>query len=179
MDFSTRPLAPHPDEALPVPATFTLTSNDAADGDTLPQAQTAAGGSRSPHLKWSGFPPETRSFLLTCFDPDAPTPAGFWHWMVVDLPASQTELPAGAGISDLELEGAAFHLCNDTGEAGFFGAAPPAGDREHRYVFSVYALDTDSLEVDDEATPTRAFFTSLQHVLARASLTLTYAEPAQ
>ncbi|MDO5721049.1 MAG: YbhB/YbcL family Raf kinase inhibitor-like protein [Actinomycetaceae bacterium] len=178
MDFSTRPRAPHPDAALPVPATFTLTSNTAKDGDPLPQALTAAGGSNSPHLAWSGFPAETQSFMVTCFDPDAPTPAGFWHWMIVDLPASQTELPAGAGVSDLELDGPAFHLCNDAGEAGYFGAAPPAGDRAHRYVFSVYALDTDSLQVDDETSATRAFFTSLQHVLARASLTLEYAEPA-
>lgn len=175
MDFSARPLAPHPDEALPVPAVFHLASDDATDGGPLPPAQTAAGGSHSPHLKWSGFPAQTRSFLITCFDPDAPTPAGFWHWVIVDLPATQTELKAGAGTSDLEPDGAAFHLCNDAGQASYFGAAPPAGDRAHRYVFSVYALDTDSLEVDDETTPTRAFFTALPHVLARASLTLTYA----
>lgn len=175
MDLSSRPLAPHPDEALPRTETFTLTSDTVRDGETMPPAMTADGGSTSPHLKWSDFPEQTRSFMVTCFDPDAPTPAGFWHWAVVDIPASITELPKGAGTSDLELDGPAFHLRADHGEPSYYGAAPPAGDRPHRYVFTVYALDVDTLELDDEATPTVASFTALFHTLARASLTVEYA----
>lgn len=177
MDLSARPLAPHPDDVLPPVPTFTLTSTAGSNGDPLPLAQTATGGSVSPQLSWSGFPAHTQSFFLTCFDPDAPTPAGFWHWGILDIPAEQTELAENAGVSDLELDGPAFHLPNDTGEASFFGVAPPAGDRPHRYVFTVHALDVDSLDLPDDTTITTASFYALFHTIARASLTLTYREP--
>lgn len=178
MDLHARPLAPPPDEALPPAPTFTLTSTAGSNGDPLPHAQTAAGGSISPQLSWSGFPAETKSFFLTCFDPDAPTPAGYWHWAILDIPAEQTELPENAGYSDLELDGPAYHLPNDTGDANYFGAAPPAGDRPHRYVFTLHALDVDTLNLPDHTTPTTASFYALFHTIARASLTLTYQEPA-
>lgn len=173
MNLLDRPLAPHPDEVLPPVPSFTLTS-DSISGSQLPLAQTAAGGSVSPHLRWSGFPAETESFFVTCFDPDAPTVAGYWHWGILDIPVSQTELPENAGVSDLELEGPAFHLLNDAGEPSFFGAAPPAGDREHRYVFTVHALDVDSLDLDDDTSITTASFQALFHTVARASLTFTF-----
>ncbi|MDO5034675.1 MAG: YbhB/YbcL family Raf kinase inhibitor-like protein [Actinomycetaceae bacterium] len=174
MDLNSRPLAPHPDEALPKLPTFTLTSNTAQDLGEMPEPQTANGGSVSPHLSWSGFPAETQSFFLYCFDPDAPTPAGYWHWGIVDIPANVTELEEGAGESDLHLDGAAFHLINDAGEPSYYGANPPAGDREHRYVFTVYALDVPTLELDDETTITTASFNALFHALAKASITLTF-----
>lgn len=104
MDLYARPLAPHPDQTLPPVPSFTLISETAEADSTLPATQTAAGGSISPHLKWSDFPAETESFFITCFDPDAPTPAGYWHWGILDLPASQTELAENAGFSDLELD---------------------------------------------------------------------------
>ena len=85
-----------------------------------------------------------------------------------------THLEAGAGASDLMLDGPAFHLRGDAGEASYFGAAPPVGDRPHRYVFTVHALDTDSLGLDDDATPTMASFVALEHTIARASLTVTH-----
>lgn len=174
MDLDSRPIAPHPDEALPKLPTFTLKSNAANDMQVMPAAQTAPGGSVSPHLSWSGFPAQTQSFFLYCFDPDAPTPAGYWHWGIVDIPAEITELNEGAGESDLHLEGPAFHLLNDAGQASYYGANPPKGDREHRYVFTVYALDTPSLGLYDDATITTASFNALFHALAKASLTLTF-----
>ncbi|WIK64983.1 YbhB/YbcL family Raf kinase inhibitor-like protein [Gleimia hominis] len=174
MDLNARPQAPHPDEALPPVPTFTLTSTSGEDGAVMPPSMTAAGGSNSPQLKWSGFPAETESFVVTCFDPDAPTLSGFWHWAIVDLPASITELPEGAGESDLTLDGPAFHIRGDSGEASYYGAAPPQGDRPHRYVFTVYALDTPSLELDDDVTATVVSFNALFHTLARASLTFTF-----
>lgn len=171
----TRPVAPDPYASLPAVPSFTLTSSTLVDGAAMPAEHTAEGGGTSPQLSWTGFPTSTRSFLVSCFDPDAPTPAGFWHWTVVDVPAEVTELDVGIGESDLMLDGAAFHVRNDGGGYDYTGAAPPAGDRPHRYVFAVHALDVDSLDLDAEASPTAVAFTALFHTVARATLTVTHA----
>lgn len=174
----TRPIAPDPYALLPAVPSFELTSEDVAEGRELDAEQTAAGGSVSPQLSWSGFPEQTQSFLVSCFDPDAPTPAGFWHWSVLDLPAGTTSLDRGQGDSDLMLSGAAYHVRNDGGSYDYTGAAPPAGDRTHRYVFAVHALDVDSLELDPEDSPTKVAFTALFHTIARATLTPVFTESA-
>lgn len=163
-----RPVAPEPYSLLPQVPSFELTSTDITEG--APMDDRHAGESVSPQLSWSGFPEGTKSFLLNVFDPDAPTPAGFWHWSVLDLPVTTTSVPTGFG-SDPQ---GALVLRNDVGSADYTGAAPPPGDHVHRYVFAVHALDVESLELPAEATPTVAAFTSLGHVLARATLTGTY-----
>jgi Raf kinase inhibitor-like YbhB/YbcL family protein len=158
----------------PVPA-FTLTSTDVAEGEQLPTPQMsgmfgAGGEDRSPQLAWSDFPAETRSFVVTMFDPDAPTPSGFWHWAVADIPASVTELPTGAGSADGgNLPAGAFQLPNDARLAQYVGAAPPPG-APHRYYIVVTAVDVDSLGVDKEATPALLYATLSGHTLARALL---------
>src|SRR5699024_8194013 len=107
-------------------------------------------------------------------DPDAPTPAGYWHWVAVDVPAEVTSLEQGAGESDLGLPGAAFHVRADGGTLGYEGAAPPPGDRPHRYIFAVHALGVDTLGLSNEESPTKVAFTALFHTLARARLTPTF-----
>ncbi|ACQ80541.1 PEBP family protein [Beutenbergia cavernae DSM 12333] len=173
MNFD-RPLAPAPYDLLPPVPAFTLESDDIADGQPLADTFAAGGDNESPHLRWSGFPATTQSFVLSCFDPDAPTPAGYWHWTVVDLGAETTELERGAGASDLMLPGAAFHVRNDGGGHEYAGAAPPTGDRAHRYVFAVHALDVDTLDLEPEHTPTAVAFHAVFHTVGRALLTATY-----
>lgn len=170
-----RPLAPEPYAQLPAVPTFALTSQDVADGAPMAEGHTGAGGSVSPHLAWEGFPDGTRSFVVSCFDPDAPTPAGFWHWTVVNLPAGTTSLPTGAGAADgTTLPEGAFQTRNDGGSIGYTGAAPPPGDRAHRYVFAVHALDVERLDLDPSDSPTKVAFMSLFHTIARATLTPTF-----
>jgi hypothetical protein len=173
-----RPLAPSPYDLLPPVPGFELVSDDIREGARLPEAQAGdwvGGGNISPHLRWSGFPPGTAGFAATCFDPDAPTGSGFWHWAVAGLARSVLELPRGAGGPSGEgLPPGAFQLRNDTGRPGYMGAAPPQGDRSHRYVFAVHALDLARLDVSPGATPAVLGFNMVFHTIARATLTATY-----
>lgn len=170
-----RPVAPDPYSLLPQVPSFTVTSPDFEDGGQLPEAQAYGGGNTSPALAWSGAPEGTKAYAVSCFDPDAPTPSGFWHWFVVGLPAEVSELPAGAGmIGGGMLPEGAVVLRNDFGTRDFGGAAPPPGDRPHRYQFVVHALDSDSLGLSPEDSPAKGSFVMLGHTLARGMVTATY-----
>ncbi len=169
-----RPYPPDPYEFLPAAGTFLLTSDDIADGRPIPAVHSASGGNVSPQLAWSGFPPETKSFVVTCFDPDAPTACGYWHWCVVDLPASVSALARGAGKSDHTLPGG-FHGLTDADTRAYYGSAPPPGDHPHRYMFVVHAVDVASLGLRPGANPTVVAFNLAFHTLARARLTVTFA----
>lgn len=171
----TRPVAPDPYTLLPAVPAFTLTSPDVRNGDRLDVAFTTDGEDVSPALEWDGFPETTRSFVVSCFDPDAPTPAGYWHWTVVNLPATTTSLPRGAGGADgALLPPGAFQVRSDGGVVGWEGAGPPEGDRPHRYIFAVHALDVAQLPLDEDASATVVAFNALFSTVARATLTATY-----
>jgi Raf kinase inhibitor-like YbhB/YbcL family protein len=173
--MADRPQNPY-DFLAPVPS-FTVTSTDIRDGETIPAAHRSgifgAGGSDiSPQLAWSGFPEGTRGFVVTCYDPDAPTAAGFWHWAVYGIPASVTELPTGAGSPDgAGLPEGAVQLRNDASLKQYLGAAPPDGHGPHRYFFVVHAADTDSLEmVNEDSTPAFLGFILSGHTLGRGTI---------
>ena len=178
MTPAKRPDLPY--EFLPQTPRFAVTSTDIADGQplSLPQVSGvfgAGGEDVSPQLSWSGFPAATKSFAVTCFDPDAPTGSGFWHWAVADVPADVTELPTGAGSPDSpDLPAAAITLRGDAGAARYIGGAPPAGHGPHRYVFAVHAVDVDTLGIDADATPAFLGFNLFGHTLARAVIVPTY-----
>ena len=171
--------APLPYDFLPPVPSFTVTSDDVADGQMMGNSQVyngfgMTGENISPQLSWSGFPAETRSFAMRCHDPDAPTGSGFWHWLAIDIPATVTSLPAGAGAGDLSLPAGAFHVRNDFGTKDFGGAAPPQGDPPHRYVFAVHAVDVDKLGIDSDVTPAVAGFNLRFHTIARGLLIPVY-----
>ncbi len=169
-----------PYDSLAAVPSFTVTSSDLSDGERLAMPQVsgifgAGGEDVSPQLSWSGFPAETKSFVVTCFDPDAPTGSGFWHWNVVDIPVTVTELAAGAGSQDgAHLPEGALQLRNDAGLPGYLGAAPPPGHGPHRYVFAVHAMDCDSLGIDETVGNAIAGFNMFGKVLARAVIIAVY-----
>jgi len=172
--------APNPFDFLPEKPSFELTSDDVAAGGSLPEAHVFNGfgfdgANRSPHLRWSGAPEGTRSFVVNVVDPDAPTGSGFWHWVAVNLPVTTTELPAGAGASDETLPGEAFHVRNDYSRHGYDGPAPAAGPVSHRYIFTVHAVDVDALEVTSDTSAAAVGFNLYFHTLARAQFVAEYA----
>jgi len=169
-------MARDPYADLPKVASFEVTSEDIQDGEKLSMPQVsgifgAGGQDVSPQLSWSGFPSGTKSFVVTCYDPDAPTASGFWHWAVVDIPASAAGLPRGAGDDGgAGLPGGAFQLKNDGGGARYIGAAPPAGHGQHRYFFAVHAVDVESLGIGPDASNAFLGFNLFFHTLGRATI---------
>jgi Raf kinase inhibitor-like YbhB/YbcL family protein len=171
----------NPYDHLPEVPTFTLTSTDVADGVPVPAPFTSkafgmpGGEDLSPQLAWSGFPEQTRSFAVTCYDPDAPTVSGFWHWAVADVPAAVTALATGAGTpGSADLPEPAVTLANSVGFPGYVGCGPPAGHGPHRYFFVVHAVDVETLGLDASTTPNVLGFNLFFHTLARAYLVPTF-----
>ena len=118
---------------------------------------------------------EARSLALTAYDPDAPTGSGWWHWFVVDLPLGLSGLAADAGAEGgAQLPAGARHIRNDYGAYAWGGMCPPAGDKPHRYVFTLHALSVPRLDIPDDASAALAGFMVNAHSLAKASFTVTY-----
>ena len=157
---------------------FELSSPDVQQGRRLNSAQEYAGygcdgDNLSPALKWKNAPAGTRSFAVTVFDPDAPTGKGWWHWLVFDIPATLNSLPAGIGVN-ADLPAGARQGRNDFGEHAYGGACPPVGNGTHHYVFTVYALKVERLDVSDDASPQRIDAALRGSSLGSAHLTATY-----
>jgi Raf kinase inhibitor-like YbhB/YbcL family protein len=138
-----------------------VTSTSFKDGDYLGKEHVLSteygfgcdGGNRSPHLAWDDAPAGTKSFAVTCFDPDAPTGSGFWHWVVVNIPPSVTVLPLDAGNpAGGKLPAGALQVRTDFGKPGYGGPCPPAGDHPHRYLFTVHAVSMDTLPVSADTS---------------------------
>lgn len=159
---------------------FVLSSPSLRPGATLPAAQVyngfgCNGGNTSPALRWGGAPAGTKSFALTVYDPDAPTGSGWWHWVVINLPATVMELPAGGGdAAGAGLPAGAVQGRTDFGTRGFGGACPPVGDKPHRYLFTVHALKVDKLDVPADASAAMIGFMINANQLAKASFTARY-----
>jgi hypothetical protein len=160
--------------ALLQAGSFTLESNDLEGQLSMKEVFNGfgcTGKNISPALSWKDAPKGTKSFALTVYDPDAPTGSGWWHWVVFNLPATVTSLPADAGNAAKALmpKGAVQSLTS-YGKGGFGGACPPAGDRAHRYVFIVYALDVEALDLDASAMPALVGYMLNAHAIEKASL---------
>ncbi|MDC5851318.1 YbhB/YbcL family Raf kinase inhibitor-like protein [Vibrio europaeus] len=154
---------------------FELTSDDIREGHPMDktfefQGWGCDGGNLSPQLTWKGPPPGTKSFAISVYDPDAPTGSGFWHWLAFNIPASVHTLPRGADIK--KLGGTESRI--DFGTAGFGGACPPVADGMHRYQFTVWALPTAKLELDEQTPAAVVGFTLNSMALDKVTLTATY-----
>lgn len=158
--------------------TFLIKSNDFQDGEYLNQEHVlsedfgfgCAGGNKSPHLTWSGTPAETKSFAVTCFDPDAPTGSGFWHWVVVNIPLNVNELKTGDGNDASRLPPGALQTRTDFGIPGYGGPCPPAGDHPHRYLFTVFAVSAERLQISSDTSPAVVGYQLNFNTLAKATL---------
>lgn len=134
-----------------------------------------SGDNRSPELIWSNPPAQARSFAISVHDPDAPTGSGWWHWRVVNIPADTTSLTANAGAEGGEnMPNGSLQIRNDFGYKGWGGMCPPEGAGPHRYTFTVHALDVETLDIPEDASPALAGFMIHQHEIARAGFMATY-----
>lgn len=134
-----------------------------------------AGKNISPDLTWANSPPTTKSFAVTMFDPDAPRPGGWWHWLVFNIPANITQLPADAGNINKRLAPpGSIQSITSFHKRGYGGAAPPKGSKPHRYIITVYALDTAKLNLSATASPATVMKGIRKHTITSASLIALY-----
>ncbi len=163
-------------EKLSGQSAFVIKSNDLGKHFTVKQIYdkySCGGKNISPELHWKDAPAGTKSFAITMFDPDAPG-KGWWHWLIFNIPANMNQLPAGAGSIFLDLlPPATIQSINDYKEYGYGGPCPPPG-KPHRYVISLYALDTDTLGLDKNTPPEKVKNLIDKHVLAKTEMISLY-----
>ena len=154
--------------------TFTLKSSSLGGQFTnefTANAFGCSGGNNSPQLSWANAPAETKSFAVTMYDPDAPTGSGFWHWVMVDIPANIKELKQNAGDAKAGIAPAgSLQTNNDAGFGGYLGPCPPEHDAAHRYVITVYALKTGKLGTNTTSSAAFTGFMLGQNTLSKASI---------
>ena len=160
----------------PAPVGFMLASPTLKEGGTIGMDHVfggfgCTGKNISPALSWSGAPEGTKSYAITVFDPDAPTGSGWWHWTVANIPVSVTSLAAGAGSTSPALPKAAVQGRTDYGKPGYGGPCPPKGDKPHRYIFTVFALKVDKLDLSGEASGAMYGYNLNGNMLGKASMT--------
>ncbi len=158
---------------------FKAESPDIKDGERIVEKHIfngfgCTGPNVSPELSWSGAPAGTKSFAVTAYDPDAPTGSGWWHWLVVNIPANVTKLPAGAGSKGGKLPKGALQTRTDFGTTGYGGPCPPPGHGEHHYKFIVYALKVPKIDVKAGAPAAMVGYNIIANELARASIEAKY-----
>lgn len=154
--------------------TFTLTSDSIKNNQTLPEEQVlnafgCSGENISPDLKWHNAPEGTKSFALFVHDPDAPRENGWWHWLVVNIPADITEFKKGEKPQTPCLETA-----TDFQNPGYGGACPPKGHGIHHYNFTIYALDVEKLDVKANTNPNEVEKIVKSRALASSTITALY-----
>jgi Raf kinase inhibitor-like YbhB/YbcL family protein len=161
--------------------TFNLASPDIAGKKAISEEQVfngfgCSGKNVSPALKWSNAPKGTKSFALLAHDPDAPTGgAGWWHWVVINIPADTTGLAKGAGRADGSgLPKGAVQVNTDFGGPGWGGPCPPAGDKAHRYNFTLHALKVEKIDIPANATASLAGFMVNAESIGKATFTGMY-----
>jgi Raf kinase inhibitor-like YbhB/YbcL family protein len=157
---------------LPV---LTVTSTDFTNNGPLPRSSAfvgcSAGQNISPQISWTAGPPGTQSYVLTMFDPDAPTGVGFWHWTVANIPASVTSFATGAGTHITN----AIEAYTDYGRSGYGGPCPPPGDIVHHYIFTVSALNIATIPgVTAASTGTFITFSIRGTIVAQGTLVGTF-----
>jgi Raf kinase inhibitor-like YbhB/YbcL family protein len=129
----------------------------------------------SPQISWKDVPKEAKSFAFTIYDPDAPTGSGWWHWLVVNIPVSYQGLPTNFGAqNNFKLQDDILQVKNDFGLYKFGGSCPPQGDKEHKYIFTIYALKTDKIELDANSSAAYAGYFINQNAIAKASFEAFY-----
>ncbi len=153
---------------------FTLKSDQIGGQLTIDQVFSGfgcTGKNISPQLKWMNAPKNTKSFAITVYDPDAPTGSGWWHWVIFNIPADTAEIKAGAGNPEKNLAPkGSVQSMTDYGKPGFGGACPPPGDKPHRYIFTIFALDVPRLDLDEKANAALVGYMLNQHAIEKASL---------
>lgn len=160
-----------------------LTSESFQEGGILDTAHVLSeafgfgcnGGNLSPQLAWRGAPAGTESFAVTCFDPDAPTGSGFWHWVVANIPPNVTQLPLGAGDpASGKMPAGALEVRTDFGKPGYGGPCPPQGANVHRYIFTLHAVGQKVLPVSADTSAAVVGYYLNFNTLEKASLIALY-----
>lgn len=154
-------------------STFKLKSENFKNDEWLPNNQVyktigCDGGNLSPQLSWKNAPINTRSFALICHDPDAPKENGWYHWLVVNISKNIASVDEGKKIET------GFETVTDFEKTGYDGACPPKGHGTHHYNFTIYALDTDFIDVDKNINPKKLEDLILSHTIAKSTLTALY-----
>jgi len=141
-----------------------ITSSAFLDKGIIPSIYTCEGKNTSPPLEFSNIPPNTQSLVLIMDDPDVPKylrgDGMYDHWILFNIPPETKKIEQGAKPPGIQ-------GCNTNGDNGYIGPCPP--DREHRYFFKLYALDT-SLYLEKGASKKEVEIAMKNHILAKSEL---------